>query len=626
MKLETEAGIQRIVEILKKDQAPDGSWQYPFETGLATDAFMIILLRTLEINDEKLIQELAERILAKQEENGAWKLFHDEGDGNLTATLQSYYSLLFSGYYSKDDKRLEAAKQFILANGGIEKSHMFTKVMLALTGRYKWPTFFPLPVEVILLPQSFLINFFDISVVGRVNLAPILILADKKFSLRTKWSPNISDLFTSREDDFFNWERKPEWRSLFTAIEEGVKGLIGLPWQIHSLAINKAKKYMLDRIEPDGTLYSYFSATFLMIFSLLSLGYQKNDPIIIKAVNGLIKMKFRIDGYTHMQYTTAGVWNTSLICFALQKAGVSPLEPVCEQANRYLLDRQQHKYGDWVVHNPGGVPGGWGFSNINTMNPDIDDTTSSLRAMSQLVFTNSQISDQWQKGMKWLISMQNDDGGWPSFEKNINKNLWKLIPIEGAKYLVTDPSTTDLTGRTLEFLGNYTHMTKKNPVIKRGINWLLKNQEKDGSWYGRWGICYLYGTWAAVTGIIASGVSPYHDSIQKAVTWLQNIQNADGGWGESCKSDIMNYYVPLGTSTLSQTAWALDALIAAAIQPTPAIQAGVKFLLEGFERHDWTFSYPTGQGMAGGFYVNYHSYNYVFPLLALANYKRKFLE
>ena len=420
MTYRTEQLISQLVQQLKNDQTPDGSWDYPFETGISTDAYMIILLRTLEINDENLIRELTERILSKQETNGAWKLFHDEGDGNVSATVEAYYSLLYSGYVSKEDYRLLAAKKFILANGGLEKSHMLTKIMLALTGQYPWPAYFPIPVEIILLPLHFPINFYDLSVYGRANLAPIMILANKKYVKTTNRSPNLSDLSLSgAADEFFNIQDIQEF---FSMIEHDLKSLLGLSQTIHSLAINRTKQYMLDHIEPDGTLYSYFSSTFLMIFALLSLGHSNSDPIILKAVKGLKAMKCTIHGHTHMQYTTATVWNTSLISYALQKAGVPSTDSVIEKANEYLLGQQQTKYGDWAIHNPGVLPGGWGFSAINTMNPDIDDTTASLRAISQLVQKDTRFHQAWDKGIRWVMSMQNRDGGWPAFEKNVDNN------------------------------------------------------------------------------------------------------------------------------------------------------------------------------------------------------------
>lgn len=630
MKSYLEIEMTRIVNKLKEDQSPDGTWDYPFETGISTDAYMIILLRSLQIHDEKLIQELVERIVSRQEENGAWKLFFDEDDGNVSTTVEAYYSLLYSGYYTKNDENIQAAKRYVLSNGGIEKSHMFTKIMLALTGQIPWPMFFPIPIEIVLLPVSFPINFFDFSIFGRANLTPILILAEKKYCKKTKMSPDLSDLFVSRSDgwneEYLTWSRSNEWMSILASIKNEIKTFMTLPEQIHSLAFDRAKKYMLDRIEPDGTFSNYFSSTFLMIFSLLSLGYKRKHAIIMNAVNGLKSMKCQINGLTHMQYTTATVWNSSLISYALQEAGVKDTDPTIVKANGFLLSRQHYKYGDWAIHNPDSFPGGWGFSYENTLHPDLDDTTASLRAIGKMVNKKPLFHQAWDRGIQWVFSMQNDDGGWPSFEKNVNKSISSFIPLQGSELLLEDSSSADLTGRTLEFFGNHTTLSNHHCAIKAGVKWLLDQQEKDGSWYGRWGICYIYGTWAAVTGLVSVGVSSSHPAIQKAIKWLRNIQNSDGGWGESCKSDIEKTYIPLGSSTLTHTAWAVDALIAATDAITPEIEAGIQFILTAANTDDWTNSYPKGQGMAGGFYMHYHSYRYIFPLLTLARYKKKFMD
>lgn len=617
----TAAGMKRLIAALRKDLSPDGSWNYPFETGISTDAYMIILLRTLEMHDEKLIQGLAARILSKQEQNGAWKLFRDEPDGNANATLEAYYGLLYSGYIEKEDARMKAARKFILEHGGMENANVFTKIMLASTGQYPWPESFPIPVEIMLLPLSFPFNFYQFSVYGRVNLSPILILSEKQFSIKTKNTPDLSDLLITRAQ----WEVQPEYRSFLSLIKEGVEELLGLPEQLHSLAMDRAKEYMLERIEPDGTFYSYFSSTFLMIFALLSLGYSKDEPVIKNAVEGLKSLRTDIDGLPHMQYANASIWNTSLINTALQLAGVSPDDSAVRKANTYLLKRQHEKYGDWAIHNPHEKPGGWGFSDVNTLNPDVDDTTASLRAISRSVEGSSEYQIAWDRGIQWLISMQNDDGGWPSFERNTENPWLAFLPVEKGEYMFGDPTSADLTGRTLEFLGNYTNLRAADPLMKNGVNWLLDNQEKDGSWYGRWGICYIYGTWAAVTGLVAAGHSN-HPSVRKACDWLKKIQNKDGGWGESCLSDSQKSYVPLNASTLTDTAWAVDALIAAEDQPTEQIQKGIQYLLNSIDKEDWTTVYPKGQALAGSFYIHYHSYRYIFPLMALAHYRGKFGE
>ncbi|TJY41326.1 squalene--hopene cyclase [Cohnella pontilimi] len=620
--LDTVKGIKWIVDTLRKDQSADGSWAYPFETGISTDAYMIILLRTLEIDDEELIEGLCQRILSKQQKNGAWKLFYDEGEGNVTATLEAYYGLLFSGFYSEEDERLRAAKKFILDHGGLSEVSTFTKIMLALTGQFKWPSVALMPIEMILLPHNFPINFYSFSVFGRANMTPIMILADKKFSIPSPYAPDLSDLKLKRDDED-QWVGSREWRSLRSYIQDGVKRLLGIPRVLHRLAIERAEKYMLDHLEQDGTFYSYYSSTFLMIFALLSLGYKKSDSVIIKAVDGIRAMKSVINGFPHMQYTTANVWNTSLIGYTLQAAGVSHEDPMVMKANKYLLSRQHTRFGDWVVHNPNSLPGGWGFSDVNTMNPDVDDTTASLRSISNIA---SRDPSAWKRGVDWLLSMQNDNGGWPAFEKNTDSKLLAFLPLEKGRFMLMDPTCADLTGRTLEFFGNYTNLPNipNSPVIRNAVNWLLRNQRKDGSWYGRWGICFIYGTWGAITGLRAVGLSKSHPSIQKASAWLSSIQNPDGGWGESCRSDIQMTYVPLTTSTLTDTAWALDALIAIADRPTTAIQKGITYLLGSLEIEDWTTDYPKGQGMGGAFYIHYHSYRYIFPLLTLAHYRRKF--
>ncbi|WP_158736342.1 squalene--hopene cyclase [Alteribacillus sp. YIM 98480] len=620
-----EAEVNRLVNILIKEQNQNGSWSSPFETGISTDCYMIILLRTLEINDEEFIYKLVCRILNKQEENGSWKLFHDEEKGNISTTVEAYYALLYSAYRTKNDPGMRKAKQFILKNGGLNEINMFTKVMLALTGQYKWPHHFPMPVELLLLPTSFPVNFFDFSVYARANLIPILIAADYRFSIKTERSPDLSDLFLNRID--YGWERElHEFRSFLSFIQQGINKLIGYPYELHQLALERAEQYMLQRIEADGTFYSYFSSTFLMIFALIARGYSMQHPVIKKAVQGLKSYQISINNETHIQFTTANVWNTALISYGLQEAGISSSSKTIQKANQYLLSKQHFLYGDWAVHNQNVLPGGWGFSDINTINPDIDDTTASLRSLQSFILNEPIYYQTWDRAVQWLLSMQNNDGGWPAFEKNVNKSILQWLPVEGGGKMILDPSTADLTGRTLEFLGNFTHADQYHPFVKKGVDWLFQDQKKDGTWYGRWGICYIYGTWAAVTGLRAVKVRKDHPSIQKAIRWLYNIQNKDGGWGESCKSDIEKRYVPLQASTRTHTAWALDTLLAAEKKETTGIKQGIHFLLETSEKNDWTTTYPKGQGLPGGFYIHYHSYENLFPLLALSHYKKKFIS
>ncbi len=612
--------IKKITEYLKTSQNSGGTWRFCFENGILTDAYMIILLRLLEIEDKQLINRLARRIISKQTANGTWKLFHDQVDGDLSATIEAYYALLFSGHKHKDDPDMLRAKQFILSQGGPTKAGSLTKVMLALTGHYPWNSFPKIPVEIILLPTWSPVNFFDFVGYARVHSAPIIICADKKFSLTHPELPDLSDLFAVQP--------RPLTRQVPNILQEQIlelqRSLPLIPEQIHNRALKKMEQFMLDRIESDGTLYSYFTSTFIMIFALLALNYPKDHPVIVKSIRGLKSFVYKInDQYDHQQETTSTVWDTALITCVLQEAGTPGSDPAVKKAAQYLLNRQHKKYGDWQVHNPQTEPGGWGFSDINTINPDVDDTSYSLRALYPLIQAHPETYRiPWEKGLKWLLSMQNNDGGWPAFEKNTNKKWVLKLPFTDAKPVLTDPSSTDLTGRTLEFLGNYAQMTLSHKQIRKAVNWLLENQEPDGSWYGRWGISYIYGTWSAVTGLIAVGIKPEHAAIKKAINWLLSIQNPDGGWGESCLSDKEQRFIPLKASTPSQTAWALDTLITSGYKTTEAVKRGINTLILSIDKNDWTTEYPTGAGLPGGFYINYHSYRYIWPLLALTHFQK----
>lgn len=611
--------IRTLCDFFMKSQKQDGAWYYCFEEGTITDAYSIILMLTLNMDDKAYIRDRVDRILARQEPSGVWKLFYDEPEGNLSITIDNYFALLASGYIKKDAPEMVRAKEFILAKGGPRKAGAFTKLVLTLTGKLPWSDQPNIPVEIILLPTWFPVNFFDFVGYARVHTAPILVSADKKFVSRVPGDPDISDLFPPSQKQ----EPVPQTpRFLRYYVNENIRRIPLSRSAIHDLSLKKVEEFMLKRVEEDGTLYSYFTSTFLMIFALRALGYRTDNPVIVKALEGIKAMVCKINSVYHQLETTSTVWDTALITYALHEAGLPYSNTTIRNAASFLLSKQQTKYADWSIHNKKGQPGGWGFSYFNTINPDVDDTSYSLRALHRLTINEGETySAQWAAGLQWLLSMQNDDGGWPAFEKNTYKKWPNLLPIPGTKPIWTDPSAADLTGRTIEFLCNYAGMSTDDAPVKRGVKWLLKNQELDGSWYGRWGISYIYGTWAAVTGLTATKTPAR--AVEKAVDWLMSIQNHDGGWGESCLSDNAKRYIPLGFSTPSQTAWAVDALISAGLWDHPAVTRGVKFLLIPVGIQPVAASYPTGAGLPGGFYINYHSYSYIWPLVALSHYLKR---
>lgn len=624
---QVEKELMRQTDELIRRQKPDGSWRFCFENGIALDAYTIILLRNLEAGGSPLIRRLHDRILAAQEPDGGFKLYSDEEGGNLSAAVEAYYALLYSGYSRETDEPLQRAKSFILSKGGIGRADgILTKAHLAIAGQRKWPkSITAIPLEALLLPSSFPVNLYEFSGYSRVHLIPMLILADKRFSIRNPWTPDVSGLHALSRPPADEAPTR-NLTKLLDLIQIGLGRLIGSPASLHEAALGKAEQFILQRIEGDGTLYSYGTSTILMIYALLAQGYDKKHALITRAIEGLTAMLWNEDGAYTIQNSPSTVWDTALLAYALKEAGVEPRHESIRKAQAYLLEQQHHKKGDWAVHNPGIEPGGWGFSETNTLNPDVDDSTAALRALRDSALPSAAVGEACSRGLHWVISMQNRDGGWPAFEKNTDNTLLTWIAIDGAKAAAIDPSEADLTGRTLEYLGSTEGLDMRHEFIRRGVQWLSNKQEKDGSWYGRWGICYIYGTWAALTGLMAVGVPPEEEAVKRAVQWLLRIQNPDGGWGESCQSDKLRHYVPLGDSTPSQTAWALDALIAADPKATAPIHKGVTRLLDLMSDNGPMSIYPTGAGLPGSFYVHYHSYRHIWPLLALAHYRSQYRD
>ncbi|MGB8001973.1 MAG: prenyltransferase/squalene oxidase repeat-containing protein [Anaerobacillus sp.] len=598
---EIDERINQLVQKALSTQWEDGAFRLCFENSLLTDAMMIVLIRTLELHEERILENLVGRILTKQSRVGCWKLYDDE-EGNLSATVLAYHSLLFSGKVSRDQEQMKRAERYIMKWGGIEQSDSMTKVFLALNGHMEWPRLCHFPMLFMLVPEFFPVSFYDLSSYARIHFAPIILTQDLRYSIRTKWTPDLTHL-------------KGEERSLHETLSAAWDTVVNFPSHQLYKARKRAEHYMFARIEEDGTLFNYATATFFMIYALLALGYEKHSSAILHAMSGLKRMLCLSD--SHLQNSPSTVWDTALLSSALQDAGLSKDSVSIVKANEFLQCKQHSKIGDWVLTKPDVVPGGWGFSEGNTIHPDVDDTTAALRAVGR----NNNPED-WQRGVNWVLAMQNRDGGWPAFEPDRHALLLKELPIDGARSSFPDNSTADLTGRTVEFLCNYANFEKDHPAIEKAIKWLIMNQRNDGSWYGRWGVCYVYGTWASLTGLRAAGLSMEHPTVQKGIRFLKNIQREDGGWGESCKSDEQKRYVPLSYSTPSQSAWAVHALTVCG-DKSKVLKKGVDYLSKRtYSERELT--YPTGAGLPGGFYIRYHSYEIIWPLLALTHYKKMF--
>jgi len=603
-------------------QSPDGAWRMCIDCGTMSDCYALTALRLLDVRDEALIRELASRIVSRREPGGVWKLFPDEQGGSLDATAEALLALLISGLYSDSDPIIADAKQFIRSQGGLSKSRsLLTQTLLCAAGQAEWPQALRIPLGALFSGTGPLPSLFLMSGHARVHFVPIIMMANKRFSLRTAHTPDLSSLFLGGARRFEN-------DSPIVSVLNGLFGTVaGLLMPDDDKLYEQAVSFLLERIEPDGTLLTYSTASALLMLTLIAVGRSPSDPIIAASVSGIRSL---LCGKPPMvQIATPTVWDTGMLAYALSEAGMPTNAEPLRQAARYLRQRQHTRYGDWAIRNPGVAPGGWGFSNVSTRYPDCDSTTAAMRALQSDAPSSpgstAAAADNWERGLNWLVSMRNDDGGWPAFERNGKPLPAGLFGFAGAADIVNDLSTPDLTGRVLHYLGSALGLTTAQQWLGHSARWVLSRQEKNGSWFGRWGITYTHGTGAVVLGLTATGVKPDHAAIAKAVRWLLSVQNADGGWGESCYSDQQRHYVPLGSSTPSQTAWAMDALIAAQTKPTKELERGAEALLRMLDAPpERLSSYPTGAGLAGMVYVHYESNNWIWPLLTLSRLARKF--
>ncbi|MEB3055228.1 prenyltransferase/squalene oxidase repeat-containing protein [Bacillus pseudomycoides] len=609
--------VERKVTALRTMQYQDGAWRFCFEGSPLTDCHMIFLLRLLGQNGE--MEPFVTRVASLQTNEGTWKLYEDESVGNLSTTINAYVALLASGRYTKEDINMKRAEAFIRRQGGITKAHFMTKFLLALHGGYEYPSLFHFPTPMLFLPEDSPLSIFELSSSARIHLIPMMICMNKRFTVSKTILPNLDYISGGSKKQWFREERS----SLFQTLLGDVKKFLSYPLSLQHKGYKEAERFMIERIETNGTLYSYASATFYMIYALLALGHSIQSPLISNAVLGLKSYIWNMNKGTHLQNSPSTVWDTALLSYSLQEAGVPNDNQMIQKATDYLLQKQHKEKKDWSVHAPSLDAGGWGFSDVNTTIPDIDDTTAALRAIARSREGNQRIEEAWRKGIEWVKELQNIDGGWAAFERGVTSHFLTHLPLDNAGDMTTDPSTSDITGRVLEFFGTYAPHQLKDDQKDRAIKWLMQAQEKNGSWYGKWGVCYIYGTWAALTGLRAVGVPSNHTALQKAATWLERIQHNDGGWGESCRSSIEKHFISLPFSTPSQTAWALDALITFYDTETPVIRKGISYLLAHLNQNQ---DYPTGIGLPDGFYIRYHSYHHIFPILTFAHYIKKYMK
>jgi squalene-hopene/tetraprenyl-beta-curcumene cyclase len=608
---------------------PDGHWCGDLEGDTAVEAEYALTLLFLGRRDVRF-EKLANRLRTHQLAGGGWAIFPG-GEPEVSASIKAYFVLKLAGD-PPDADHMRRARATILALGGIDAANTYTKIYLALFGQYPWSECPAVPPEMVLLPDWFYVNVQEMSSWSRGIFVPLSILWSHKPVAAIPPELGIAELRAARrpgaEPPPSRIERR--WRAFFVAVDRGIKLLeAGGLRPLRRRALKAAEEWILDRLERTDGLAAVFPAIANTAMAFHALGRGDDDPALRGQLDALEKLEIDHGNELQVQPSLSPVWDTALATTALRAAGLSPSDPRLVEAAAWLLDREVKRPGDWLARNPDGVVGGWYFEYANEFYPDCDDTTAVLSALAGVRIPDAELRERVDaaraRGLRWLLSMQNDDGGWAAFDRACDKALLTHVPFADHNAMI-DPSCEDITGRVLETLA-IEGFDRSDPAVRGAVAFLRDRQQEDGTWYGRWGCNYIYGTWLALWGLASVGEDMSQERYQRAAAWLTARQNEDGGWGESLGTYTDPSRKGRGPSTASQTAWALMGLMAAGHHDSAAVAGGVAHLLET-QRSDGSWDDPhwTGTGFPGVFYLRYHLYDDYFPVSALATYRRLELD
>jgi squalene-hopene/tetraprenyl-beta-curcumene cyclase len=616
--------IDRSRRFFLETQAPEGFWVGELQSNVTITAEYIMFQYFLGHPNPERIRKAVRYILRMQQPDGGWNIYYG-GPSELSASVEAYFALKLAGR-SPDEPAMVRARRLILAKGGVEKSRVFTKSHLALFGQYSWQGIPSMPVEMMFLPTGFYFNIYEFSSWSRSVIVPLMIIFAQKPQVKLDGFMGIDELYASppeHRQTTVEWsEELVSWRNFFVLADRILKMLERrtIP-SVREAAIRRAEQWILEHQDVTGDWGGIMPAMMNSVLALVSLGYKASDAVIVKGLEAIERFAVETKDEFRLQSCVSPVWDTAITMIALADSGLDPMHPALVRATHWLISKQVLRQGDWAIKNRRGEPGGWSFEFFNDFFPDNDDTAMVLLALRNVHLPEEEmLKEACQRGLAWLLSMQCDDGGWGAFDMNNNKRLLNRIPFADLESLL-DPSTSDVTGRTMELLGKLGY-PRQHPIVRRALRFLRKDQTEEGAWYGRWGVNYVYGTWAVLSGLRALGEDFSQEYIQRAIRWLEDCQNSDGGWGESCDSYDNPQMKGRGTSTPSQTAWGVLALLESGKVHTPAVARGVRFLVERQEsKGTWAEEEFTGTGFPKHFYINYHLYRNYFPLMALARYR-----
>jgi squalene-hopene/tetraprenyl-beta-curcumene cyclase len=606
-------------------QKADGHWCGELEGDTIVESEYLLTLHFLGRGHEPRARKAAAYIRGQQLPAGGWAVYPG-GPPEVSASVKAYFVLKLMGD-DPEAAHMVRARRVILGLGGIEACNSFTRIYLSIFGQCEWGDCPAVPPELVLLPDWFPFNIYRISSWSRAILVPLSLIWAKKPRCPVPVGAGIEELRAggTAPQPPRRGARQRLWTGCFRTTNWALKALeaAGLtPFRARALRV--AEAWIRERLEDSDGLGAILPPIINTVIAFRSLGYTLDDPVLAGQLGELEKLEIEEEETLRIQPCFSATWDTALALQALFESGVPAHHPALQRGAEWLLAREVRTPGDYQRRSPGTEPGGWFFEYRNRFYPDADDTTAAVTALSRLPLVDPVLEQERKqalaRALRWLAGMQNDDGGWGAFDKGCDNEVFTFIPFADHNAMI-DPSCEDITGRALEALRHLGPLA--NPAMRRGaVAFLRRKQAPDGTWYGRWGCNYLYGTWLALRGLAQAGEDLGAARYQRATAWLQERQNEDGGWGELPASYEDPARKGIGPSTASQTAWALLALFALGQADSPAARRGLDYLLstQGPDG-SWREDYWTGTGFPKVFYLRYHLYAIYSPLLALAIYQ-----
>jgi squalene-hopene/tetraprenyl-beta-curcumene cyclase len=625
---ELEAAIGRSQAFLLREQKPEGYWIGELIVDATLMADMIAFRHWNGPVDEKWQRKAANHILSLQLPSGGWSTYL-HGPAEVNTTVKAYLALKLAGV-PRTDPRMLRARQTALSLGGVPRLNTFSKLYLALLGLFPWKHVPTIPCEVILIGKWFFVNLNEMSSWSRSMLVPLSIInhfkptrsLSARVSLRELYPLGFHerDLMLARDPKLFTWRNFFIWLDRVHKFAE-----IFARHNLHPFrkrALKKAEKWMIERFEGSDGLAAIFPGILNSIIALKALGYPDDHPLIAWNESELKKLEHETEHTVRMEPCLSPVWDTAIIAIALHESGLPSDHPALVKCCDWLIDREVRFRGDWRYKNRAEVePSGWVFEFNNKWNPDVDDTAMVLLALRKIPTANPRRRDaSFQRGLNWMLTFQCKDGGWASFDKDCTNSILEKVPFADHNAML-DPECADITARILELLG-YENFSQEHPQVRKALEFIREHQEEDGSWYGRWGVNYIYGTWQVLRGLRALGLDMRQPWLLKARDWLESVQREDGGWGERGDTYDDPVFKGQGASTPSQTAWAIMGLCAFDDPYRTSIENGIEHLIRTQNADgSWNESETTGTGFPRVFYLKYDMYRNSWPLLALATYR-----